>query len=56
MTAFLDFFVEMWTTVISTLSAATFEFYGYQVNIFAILFVLFVVGFVITAFWRGSKT
>ena len=30
MTAFFDFFVEMWTEVIDTLNSAYFEFYGYR--------------------------
>lgn len=55
MTQFFNFFVNIWTTVINKISSYSFEFYGYQVNLFAILFVLFIVGFVITAFWRGSK-
>lgn len=55
MAEFFDFFVYIWRSVIHVLSLATFDFYGYRVNLMAILFVLMVVGFVITAFWRGSK-
>lgn len=56
MTAFFDFFVDMWTTLINLLSSVVFEFYGYQVNLMAIIFVVFVIGFVISMFWKGAKT
>lgn len=56
MTQFFDFFITMWRSFFDLLSHVTFVLYGYQVNFLAIVFVLFIVGFMITAFWKGSKT
>ena len=56
MSQFFDFFITMWRSFFNLLSNLTFELYGYQVNFLAIVFVLFIVGFMITAFWKGSKT
>lgn len=56
MTQFFDFFITMCRSFFNLLSNLTFELYGYQINFLAIVFVLFIVGFMITAFWKGSKT
>ena len=56
MTQFFNFFITMWQSLFNLLSNCTFELYGYQINFLAVVFVLFVIGFVITAFWKGSKT
>lgn len=58
----VSFSISLWVNpafslaFFNLLSNLTFELYGYQVNFLAIVFVLFIVGFMITAFWKGSKT
>lgn len=56
MTQFFNFFITMWRSFFNLLSNLTFELYGFQINFLAIVFALFIVGFMITAFWKGSKT
>lgn len=56
MTEFLDFFVYMWSRFLDLLGSVNVELYGYKVNILAVLFVILIIGFVISVFWKGAKT
>lgn len=55
MTDFFNFFVTIWQDIIGLLTDTSFDLFGLPVNLASLLFVFLVIGFVISAFWRGSR-
>ena len=56
MTVFLNFFIGMLEGVISVLKYPEFEMYGYSVRFIDVIIAFFIIGLVISIFWRGAKT
>lgn len=56
MNEFFDFFFGMIDGILSLLKYPTFEIAGYGVRFFDIILGFFIIGFIISFFWRGAKT
>lgn len=56
MTAFLQFFSFMWQRIIFLFDSVKFDMFGYDVSLFGILFVLIIIGLLVSVFWKGAKT
>lgn len=54
----IDFFhlvTAFWSAVLGKLSEVKFTMYGIDVNLLAVLVAFFIVGLVITVFWKGAR-
>lgn len=42
-------------TIIDAMNTVSFELYGYPVRFFDVIIAFFIIGFVVSVFWRGAK-
>lgn len=53
---FIDLMFDMFSQIIALWNSLTFSIWGFNVSVFSILFALFIVCLVVSAFYRGTKT
>lgn len=55
MTEFFNLFIGYFKSLINVLKALSFDFMGYSVSLWGIIFAGIIISFVCAVFWRGAK-
>ena len=55
MSRFFDLFVDFVSSILLLLHGVRFDMFGFEVDFLSIILSFFIIGFVISLFWKGAK-
>lgn len=55
MSNFFDLFINFWRSLLLLLHGIKFNLFGYDVDFLSIVLSFFVIGFVVSLFWKGAR-